>query len=169
MADASWGNKARSIVNRQLFFLILRINKVHPNYHLIFFSLHLLLFFQLLSLDIIEFSQETLNGYWASIILAQIDTDLIIIIRVTVAKDVLFVFSRGLEYLTITYNRSFASTNTKVNLIVLGRGLAVCLDELENFDSGSHFVILKLAHIICVIVDLIVVVITSGVVHNIAI
>ena len=102
MADASRGNEARSIVDRKLFFLILCIDKVHPNHHLIFFSLHLLLFFQLLSLDVIKFSQEALNGYWASIMLAQIDTFLIIIIRVTVAKDVLFVLSRGLEHLAIT-------------------------------------------------------------------
>ena len=80
MADASRGNEARSIVNRKLIFFILRIDKVHPYHHLIFFSLHLLLFFQLLSLDIIEFSQEALNGYWTGIMLAQIDTILIIII-----------------------------------------------------------------------------------------
>ena len=100
--------------------------------------------------------------------LAQIDTFLIIIIRVTVAKDVLFVLSCGLEHLAITYYRSFASTKNIVMLIVLGRGLTVCLDELENLDSGSHLVILELAHIIRVIVDYIVV-IASSVVHNVAI
>ena len=89
MADASWGNEARSINNTHMLFLTLHINH-HP------------ILFQLLSLDIIEFSQEALDGYRTGILFAHTDTDLIAI-RVTITEDVLVILRR-LEHIAIAYD-----------------------------------------------------------------
>ena len=55
-----------------------------------------------------------------------------------------------------------------MKLIILDRGLTVCLDELEHLYIGCHLIILELAHIIGIIVDLIVVK-ASSVVHHVAV
>ena len=86
VADASWGNEARSINNRHMLFLTMHINN-----HIL---LQLLtLFFQLLSLDVIEFSQEALDGNRTGIMHTHSDTYLITI-RVTITEYVLVILRR---------------------------------------------------------------------------